>query len=52
MKKKFKTPPSVCKVICIAFGERKGMILLDFLEPKQTTNCDCYIAVFIKQKAP
>jgi len=51
-KKKFKTLPSVGKVMCIVFWDRKGMILLDFLEPGQTINSDRYIVSLIKLKAP
>ena len=37
-KKKFKTLPSAVKVMCTVFWDRKGVILLDFLEPRQTIN--------------
>ena len=50
-KKKFKTLPSVGKVMCTVFWDRKGVILLDFLEPGQTINCDYYIAMLTKLKA-
>jgi len=50
-KKKFKTLPSVGKVMCIVFWDRKGVILLDFLEPRQTINSDRYIAMLTKLKA-
>ena len=36
-KKKFKTLPSAGKVICTVFWDRKRVILLDFLEPGQTS---------------
>jgi hypothetical protein len=50
-KKKFKTQPSVDKVMCIVFWDRKGVILLDFLEPGQTINSVCYIAALTELKA-
>ena len=37
-KKKFKTQPSAGKVMCTVFWDSKGVILLDFLEPRQTIN--------------
>ena len=37
LKKKFKMLASAGKVMCTVFWERKGVILLDFLEPRQTT---------------
>ena len=43
-KKKFKTLPSAGKVTCTVFWDRKGVILLDFLEPGQTITSDRYIA--------
>jgi histone-lysine N-methyltransferase SETMAR len=49
--KKFKTQPPAGKVICTVFLDRKGVILLDFLEPKQTINSDRYIATLTKLKA-
>ena len=36
---------------CIVFWDRKGVILLDFLELRQTINSDCYIALLTKLKA-
>jgi len=50
-KKKFKTQPSMGKLICTDFWDRKGVILLDFLEPRQTINSDFYSAVLTKLKA-
>jgi len=50
-KKKFKTLPSAGKVMCTVFWDRKGVILLDFLEPGQTINSDPYIATMTKLKA-
>ena len=50
-KKRFKTLPSVGKVMCNVFWDRKGVILLDFLEPGQTINSDHYIATLTKLKA-
>jgi hypothetical protein len=37
-KKKFKVPPLAGKVMCTVFWDRKGVILLDFREPRQTIN--------------
>ena len=50
-KKRFKTLPSVSKVMCTVFWGTKGVILLDFLEPRQTINSDRYIAMLTKLKA-
>jgi len=50
-KKKFKTLPSVGKVMCTVFWDRKGVILLNFLEPGQTINSDHYIVILTKLKA-
>ena len=50
-KKKFKTLPSAGKVMCTVFWDRKGVILLDFLEPRQTINSDHYIVTLTKLKA-
>jgi len=50
-KKKFKTLSSAGKVKCTVFWDRKGVILLDFLEPGQTINSDRYIAKLTKLKA-
>ena len=50
-KKKFKTLSSVSKVMCTVFWDRKGVILLDFPEPGQTINSDCYIATVTRLKA-
>jgi histone-lysine N-methyltransferase SETMAR len=49
-KKTFKTLYSAGKVMCTAFWDRKGVILLDFLEPGQTINSDRYIATMTKLK--
>ena len=43
--------PSVGKVMCTVFWDRKGVILLDFLEPGHTINSDCYITTLTKLKA-
>jgi len=40
LKKKLKMYPSAGKVMCTAFWDWKGVILLDFLEPRQTINSD------------
>lgn len=50
-KKKFKTQPSAGKVMCTVFWDRKGVILLDFLEPGQTINYDHYVVTLTKLKA-
>jgi len=39
-KKTFKMLPSVGKVMCTVFWDRKVVILLDFLEPGQTIKSD------------
>ena len=43
LKKRFKTHLSVGKVMCTVVWDRKHMILLDFLEPRQTFSSACYI---------
>jgi len=43
--------PSAGEVMCTVFWDRKGVILLDFLEPGQTINSDHYIATLTKLKA-
>ena len=50
-RKKFKTQPPEGKVIHTVLWDRKGIILLDFLEPRQTTNFDRYIMTLTKLKA-
>jgi len=50
-KKKFETLLSAGKVMCTVFWDRKGVFLLDFLEPGQTINSDRYIATLTKLKA-
>ena len=50
-KEKFKTLPSMVKVMCIVFWNRKGVILPDLLEPGQTINSDRNIATLTKLKA-
>ena len=42
---------STGKVMCTVFWDRKGMTLLDFLEPGQVINSDHYTAVLTKLKA-
>jgi len=37
--------------MCTVFWDRKGVILLDFLEPGQTINSDRNIATLTKLKA-
>ena len=46
-----KTLPSAGKVMYTAFWDRKGVILLDILEPQETINSDCYIAMLTELKA-
>jgi len=41
----------VSKVMCTVIWDRKGVILLYFLEPRQTINSDHYIATLTKLKA-
>jgi len=50
-KKKFKMLSSAGKVMCTVFLDRKGVNLLDFLEPGQTIKSDRYIAMLTKLKA-
>jgi len=40
--------PSAGKVMWIVFWDRKGVILPDFLEPRQTINSDRYITKLTK----
>jgi histone-lysine N-methyltransferase SETMAR len=49
-KKKFKMLPSVGKVMCTVFWDRKEVILLDFLEHGQTINSYRYIATVARMK--
>jgi len=42
--KKFKAQPSVGKVICTVFWDRKGVVFLNFLEPRPIINSNFYIA--------
>ena len=49
--KKFKMQPSAGKVICTVFWDRKGTLLLDFLEALQTVNSDPFIVMLTKLKA-
>jgi len=37
--------------MCTVFWDRKGVNLLDFLEPGQTINSDCYIATLTNLKS-
>jgi len=50
-KKKFKMLPSVGKVMCTVFWDRKGVLLPDIPEPGYTINSDCYITTLTKLKA-
>jgi len=51
LKNKLKIQPSAGKMMCTVLWGRKGVILLDFLEPRQTTNSDHDIMVLTKPKA-
>ena len=51
LKKKFEMQSSVVKVMCTVFWDRKGVLLLNFLEPRQTINSDYYIMTLSKLKA-
>ena len=51
LKKEFNMLPSADEVMCTVFWDRKGVILLGFLEPRQTINSDCFIAMLTKLKA-
>jgi len=46
----FKTKPWKGKAMGAVFWDRKGVILLDFLESGQTMNFDCYIMMLTKLK--
>ena len=37
--------------MCVVFWDRKGVILLNFLEPGQAINSDLYVAMLTKLKA-
>ncbi|PNF23675.1 Mariner Mos1 transposase [Cryptotermes secundus] len=50
-RKKFKTQPSAGKVMCMVFWDRWGVILLDFLEPGESVNCERYKMTLTKLKA-
>ena len=51
LKKRFKTQPSVGKAMFTVFCNRKEVILLDFLELRQTINSDCYTTTLTKLHA-
>ncbi|PNF14079.1 hypothetical protein B7P43_G02148 [Cryptotermes secundus] len=50
-RKKFKTQPSARKVMCTVFWDRRGVILLDFLEPGESVNSERYKTTLTKLKA-
>jgi len=50
LKNKFKTKPSVSKVVCTVIWDRKGVIFLDFLATRRTINSDHYTVMLIKLK--
>ena len=43
IEKKYKRQPSEGRVIATVFWDRKGVILLDFLDLRKTINSECYI---------
>ena len=43
LNKKFMTQTSTGKEMCTAFWDKKGVILLDFLEHGHTISSNCYI---------
>ena len=51
LKKKLKIQLTTGKVMCTLFWDRKGVILLDFLEARQTISSDHYFAMLTKLKA-
>ena len=51
LKKKFEMQSSVVKVMCTVFWDRKGVLLLNFLEPRQTINSDYYITTLTKSNS-
>ena len=51
LEEKFKMQPSVVKVMCTVFWDRKEVILLDFLKSGQSINFDHNIAMLSKLKA-
>ena len=50
IEKKYKRQPSEGRVIGTVFWDRKGVILLDFLDLRKTINSECYITTLIKLK--
>ena len=50
LKKKLKIQLTTGKVMCTLFWDRKGVILLDFLEPGKNIISDCYIMTLTKLK--
>ncbi len=50
-KDKFKMYRSAGEVMHIVLWDKKGVILLDFLEPRQTINAEGYIMTLTKMKA-
>ena len=50
-KKEFKMQPSADKVMCTIFWDRKGVILLNFLELTQIVNSDHYTMMLTKLNA-
>jgi len=43
--------PQVSKVMCMIVCDSEGVILLDFLEPRQSISSDHYIMMLTKVKA-
>ena len=52
LKKKFKMQPSVGKVTCTVSWDRKGVIFLDFLEPRHSINSNHCTVTITKLKTP
>ena len=49
-KKKLKIQLTTAKMVGTLFWDRKGVILLDFLESRKTIISDCYIMTLTKLK--
>jgi histone-lysine N-methyltransferase SETMAR len=50
-KMEFRTLISEWKVMCTVFWDRRVVILLDFLEPRESVNSECYETTLTKLKA-
>lgn len=51
LKEKYKTWPSMGRVMRAVLWDRKGLILLDFWEPRPTVASDHYITMLTELKA-